>query len=291
MKKVKEVLNVLGDDIKNELEKLDNDILKTIVEIRIRCNREIEIITIHSNFFIKNFCTNQRQISSIVEKCCKYSIYSFQKDIDKGFVTLKGGHRVGVVGRFIEKEKGDYTISEISSINIRISRQVFNCANKLYELILKQKDANILLCGAPLTGKTTFLRDICRILSDIKNKKVSIIDERNEIANTFLGESQHYVGKKSDVLSYYPKKTGIITAIRTMSPQYIVCDEIGSTKEISVLSESVNTGCYIVASIHSDYCYNRKMLEYIVRENIFDYLVFLHNKPIICHIEKIVKIR
>jgi len=292
MSKIKNIMNIFDNRTKEYLNKLPEYVLDSIVEIRIRCGRSIEVITMDNCFFIDELQNvTQHFIDEFVQKCCKYSLYSFQKDINKGFITLKGGHRVGVVGRFIEKDKSVYIISNISSINIRISKEVLHCANDIYDKLLKNEDANILICGEPLTGKTTILRDMSRILSDIKNKKVSIIDERDEIANTLLGENQNYVGKKVDVLSSYPKKIGICTAIRTMSPQYIICDEIGDEAEIDTLKNTVNAGCNIVASIHSSYHNKRKILNDIIETQIFDYLVFLDSYPIIGSLYKIIKIR
>lgn len=290
MNKIKDIIGIFDENLKKQILSLDENILKNVVEIRVRSQRKLEIITDVDSLFLNSDYTTTNDINKIIEKCCKYSLYSFQKDIDKGFITLKGGHRVGVVGKFIEKENKDFTISNISSINIRISKEVLNCSSNIFNLILKNQDANILLCGPPLTGKTTILRDISRLLSDVKNKKVSIIDERDEIANSIFSENQHYVGKKVDVLSSYPKDVGIITAIRTMSPQYIICDEIGSDYEIEMLKGVMNTGCNIIATIHSGSSHKRNILHNIISENVFDYLVFLDSEPSIGTVKKIMKI-
>ncbi|MGL5972936.1 MAG: ATPase, T2SS/T4P/T4SS family [Oscillospiraceae bacterium] len=281
--KILEILRLFTYETNQKLLNINDNLFNDIVEIRVRINKEIEIITKNEDFFIEDSIISQNQLNSFIAKCCGYSVYSYEKDIENGYITLKGGHRLGLVGRYVEKEKSDYSIRDISSINIRINKEVLNSGIFIYEQILKDKDTNLLICGPPLSGKTTILRDISRLLSDFKNKKVSVIDERDEIANTVNGQQQNYVGKKTDVLSNYPKNIGLLTAIRTMSPDYIICDEIGQYDDIESLKYCTNCGSNIICTIHSgndDMKDLRSAIKKCIENKIFTYLVFLDNKNI-----------
>ena len=164
-------------------------------------------------------------------------------------MTIRGGHRAGICGTAVYKDHALTNIRDVSSVNIRVARQVDGAADQL----LKNLGTNfkgLLLCGAPACGKTTVLRDLARQLTDNSQKKVCVIDERGELAGTYAGVCQNNLGQ-SDILNGYTKGEGIMQALRCLSPDVIICDEAGGREDVQAIAQGVNAGVSIVASIHA----------------------------------------
>lgn len=189
-----------------------------------------------------------REIKNAFSRICEYSVYKYQSEINNGFITVNGGHRIGVCGTAVIGDGRVKAVSDISSLNIRIAHEFIGCSNELLERA--GADKGILICGMPSSGKTTLLRDIGRTLSVCCLKKVSIADERGEIAARSTGEYCFDTGL-CDVYSGYPKSKAIIDAIRTMSPDFIICDELTGSDTESVL-HTLNYGVKLIASVHCD---------------------------------------
>lgn len=259
-----DIVKNLGSRLRPILLNIDDKIKKSICEICLRINQSIIIYTFDESFFVnengslskndgKSFIVSQNDMLETLKILCNFSIYSYQNQIKEGFITLKGGHRVGLSGTAIISDGKIINISDISSINLRVSKEIDGCSSKIFEKF----GINIggtLIVGPPSSGKTTILRDISKILSntfeDNKLIKVSIIDERREIAAIYQGVPQRDVGY-SDVLSGFPKAEGIIIALRTMSPKIIVCDEIGNNEDVEFMKKILNCGVDIIASVHA----------------------------------------
>lgn len=239
-----DLINIFPERLKNFLYELPGEIKASALEIRV--NKKIRI------FYKKSFISldvevSVEDISEIFKKLCNYSVYSFQEQLKNGFVTFLGGHRVGIASSAV-LENGEITgIKEISSLNLRIAREFKNCSKNIYEII-KESSKGVLIIGPPLSGKTTILRDLARLFSS--ENKVTIVDERFEIAACSEGKAQMDVGS-SDVLSGFPKPEGILRAVRCLSPNVIICDEIGTFKEAKAIKETLNSGVKIIASIHA----------------------------------------
>lgn len=217
-------------------------------------------------------------IADTFHNICNYSVYAKQNEIVNGFVTMTGGHRAGICGTAINDSGQITNVRDISSINIRIAREHKGCAEKL---IKKVGDVNggLLICGAPCSGKTTVLRDLARILSS-DNKNVSLIDERGELAGTCSGVFQKDIGM-CDVFDCYRKSTGIMQAIRSMAPDVVVCDEIGSQDDINAITHSVNCGVTMVATVHAagkSELRQRESIKKIVQTGAFKKIVFLSSR-------------
>ena len=293
----------LSDEIINSLslnlrEKIRNIKGENIEEIRLRINKPLIINGNQRDYFYneknKNLDMNmnnayvvtKEDIEQTFQIICKYSIHSFMDDIKKGFITLRGGHRVGIVGKAIVEEGKVENIKHISSLNIRISKEVKNCSDKVMNHIIKSPKTinNTIIISPPQCGKTTLLRDIVRNLSNgsdkfnFKGVKVALIDERNEIAGSYLGIPQMDVGIRTDIIETCPKDMGIIMVLRSMSPNVIVTDEIGTEKDIKALYTALNGGVGLITTVHGDSIEdirNRKELRNLLDEELFKRVILL----------------
>ena len=239
-----DLINIFPEKLKKFLYELPAEIKASALEIRV--NKKIRIFY-EKSFILLEPEVSAEDISEIFKKLCNYSVYSFQEQLKNGFVTFSGGHRVGVASSAV-LQNGEITgIKEISSLNLRIAREFKNCSKNIYEII-KESSKGALIVGPPLSGKTTILRDLARLFSS--ENKVTIVDERFEIAACSEGTAQMDVGS-SDVLSGFPKPEGILRAVRCLSPNVIICDEIGTFKEAKAINETLNSGVKIISSIHA----------------------------------------
>ncbi|MGN0638694.1 MAG: stage III sporulation protein AA [Huintestinicola sp.] len=183
------------------------------------------------------------------EAVCRYSVHSCQSQINSGFVTVAGGHRAGFGGTAVYSPSGKIeNLKYINGINFRIAGEVRGAADEIVLTAMQNGLKSVLIFGAPCSGKTTILRDLCRQVGD--RYPVSLVDERYEIASVSGGNANNHVGANTDVFSGFSKTDGILTAIRVMSPRMIVCDEIGSDSDISALRQAWISGVKIAASTH-----------------------------------------
>lgn len=293
-KKIKEILEFLPTGMKHVVYQQPAALLLHATELRFRIGQPVQIITPTQRTFIKEHTVTYHELKELFENMCSFSVYAHESDIENGFITLTGGHRAGIVGTAVIKDNKT-TVRNISSINIRISREHTNCAYSLYEQLFYEEVENTLLVGAPLSGKTTLIRDLTRLLCNQNQLKVSLIDERDEIANVHYGKAQNDVGQSCDVLTGYPKKLGILTAIRTMSPEVIVCDELGDKEDMHALEFCVNAGAKIIATIHGEFNpkskqYSRKAVMDFIQSGIFANVVFLKGKGQMGKIDRIVRV-
>ena len=185
---------------------------------------------------------------------CGNSVYSHEAELRGGYVTLRGGHRAGICGTAVFQNGEVSGIRDVSSVNIRVAREIPGCADAVLSRLGGLLGGGLLLAGPPSSGKTTILRDLARQLASGAGRKickVAVVDERGEIAGTCRGVPQNDVGLCCDVLDGCPKAQGILTAVRTLSPQYVVCDEIGTEEEVRAVEQSLNAGVCVIASIHA----------------------------------------
>lgn len=280
-----EILRILPIDISNEVkEYLKSEYLQ---EIRIKANKPL-IINLSSKEVILRKIATISDIKQILVKISNYSLYAYEEELRQGYITIKGGHRVGIAGECVIDQGEVRTIRNISSINIRICREVKGCSNEIMKYIVSNdKVYNTLIISPPKCGKTTILRDIARNISNgmplnnLKGKKVSIIDERSEIASCFNGIPQLDIGIRSDILDNCLKKDGMIMAIRSLSPEVLVCDEIGTKEEIESLNMAFNSGVNIIITIHGyniEDIYKRMVFNGLLENSILDRIVVLSNR-------------
>lgn len=197
-----------------------------------------------------NSAVTAEQIEDVFMHLCGHSVYSHTYELSRGFLTVKGGHRAGFGGRAVYDGDKLIGIREISSINVRIAREVVGCSKTLVDLAFDKGLCGLLVAGIPSSGKTTQLRDIARWISE-SGKRVTVCDERGEIAAVHNCVSPFRLGNCCDILTGFPKAEAIFRAVRCLNPCAVVCDELGGNDEVLALCEAVNTGVKIIASVHA----------------------------------------
>ncbi|WP_024615029.1 stage III sporulation protein AA [Clostridium sp. Ade.TY] len=269
-----------------------------IQEIRVKINKPIIIYTSKGEV-ISSIDINREEFNFIIKRIANYSIYAYEEELRQGFITLKGGHRVGLAGECVMENNKVKTIKNISSINIRISREVIGCSKELSKFVIENnKVKNTLIISPPKCGKTTILRDLTRLISTgdfkINGKKVVVIDERSEIGGSYLGIPQMNLGIRTDILDNCLKKEGMLMAIRSLSPEVLICDEIGTEDDVKALNTAFNSGVNIIVTVHGNNLEDIKSRN--VFKNLFDNAIIeraivLSNKRGVCTIENIYSIK
>lgn len=262
-----------------------------INEIRLRTGNNI-ILKFCGKEIITKYVVAKEEILNILLGISKNSIYSIQNDINNGFLTIKGGHRVGVTGEVVLEDGKIKNIKNISSMNIRIAREIKGAANKLIGYIVNGNNiSNTLIVSPPGCGKTTILRDLIRQISNM-GKNISLIDERGELASMYEGKAMLDIGSRTDVMSFCPKHLGITLVTRSMGPDIIATDEIGSMLDVDAIKNATLTGVNLLLTMHgrdlNDLKRNKEMTE-IIAEGYFDVIVFLSSRYGAGTIEKIMK--
>ena len=275
-----EILNYLSSGISNQLKvpKIQNN-YDRLEEIRLRANKNI-MLKFTNEEIILDYKVTTKDLLETLEKITENSIYTYENQISSGFITLHGGHRVGIVGNAVAGENKMINISYISGMNFRIAREIKGCGNFLIkELYNHGEFQNTLIVGAPGTGKTTLLRDLIRQASNGNNYNnglnIGVVDERNEIASMYKGIEQTDLGLRTDVISNIPKTLGIRLLIRSMAPQVIAVDEIGGKDDAQIIYYAMCSGTKGLFTAHgnsfNDIKLNpeiRQLLEYQLLEKI-----------------------
>lgn len=296
-----DILYIFPDKIKNALFDVSATVKNSTYEIRLRLNKPIVLFGDKGCNFVKNDSTvsgidtrysvtvSKEDMQQIVSSICEYSVYSHQNDIAQGFVTFGSGHRAGFCGTAIQNNGVITALRDIDSVNIRISRTFDDAANELLDIISKKSSFNgIIVAGAPCTGKTTVLKSFASKVSSSYGfgyMKTVLIDERCE-----MGVNS---GINCDVLRGFPKSDGIMHAIRVLSPEIIICDEVTSTQEADTIIKGCYSGVKFVASVHigaHEDIFLRAVSKKLADSGFFDYVVFLGIGESPGKIEKISKL-
>ncbi len=207
---------------------------------------------------VKRACVvSHDDIAGTLELISESSIYAFEDELKNGYITLRGGHRVGLAGRAVVEGGGIKTLRDITCLNVRITREIKGVSNKVISYIYKPSNGvyNTMILSPPMAGKTTLLRDIVRNLSNGSRGrpglKVGVVDERSEIAGCYNGLPQNDVGIRTDVLDCCPKDLGMLMLIRSMSPEVICTDELGRKSDADAILEACNAGVSVITTVHA----------------------------------------
>lgn len=247
--KIGYALELLSGEPLEELKSMNESVLSRVDEIRLRAKRRVSLSVGKEDILLKANAGTE-DIEHCFKTAFSYSMHSYSKELSQGYITTRGGNRVGICGTAVfgaDKDSVE-SVKYISSLNIRIAREVNGCADGIFSECFSDGLCGLLIVGPPASGKTTVLRELSRLLGN--TYKISLIDELNEISASYRGFSQNDVGILTDVFVGYPKHVGISTAVRVMSPRGMIVDEIGSEQDGKALEYALYSGIKLITAVH-----------------------------------------
>jgi stage III sporulation protein AA len=302
-----ELLKIFSLKLRTILGKLTIDFDK-LQEIRLRMNAPLLVIYSNKEAFItedakmtdnpsRAVLITKNEIRETMEYISNYSLYAFEEEIKQGFITINGGHRIGIAGKIIIEDDIIKGMKHISFINIRLAHQIKGCADQVLPFLMNKQVNGIyhtLIISPPRCGKTTLLRDMIRQLSDgtsnLPGMSIGVVDERSEIGACYMGTPQNELGIRTDILDCCPKAKGMMMLIRSMSPQIIAVDELGSKEELDAIDYVIGCGCKLIATVHGSSIEDIKSkptLSDLVKKKLFERYIILSNVTGIGHLEEI----
>lgn len=282
---LKSTLEYLPAAVRRSLQRIPDSRLARVQEIRLRSSRPVGIAESGREQFLTANGTLTLQpeaaltvsaddIARSFQAVVSYSVYSHEQDTAEGYVTIRGGCRVGICGSAVRQGGRVQSVRNISGLNFRIAGEYLGTAASVMRQV--GQGSSLLVAGEVGSGKTTFLRDICRMLGN--SYRTALIDERGELAAVLRGVPQNDVGLMTDVLDGYPRAAGIRTALRVLTPDYIVCDEIGTLEDAEAILQASGCGVRFAASAHAgsiDDLKHRTVLQPLLEADVFRYAVLL----------------
>ena len=294
-----QVLHVCPPDIRGRLEGIDPIYLRRIEEVRLRLGQPVQITGFGFDRFLgltedvtsnpnMGLIVTEEHLARVIQAVTQASLYAVEDDLRKGFITMQGGHRVGVAGRAVLGAGGEIrSVRSINAVNIRVARERLGCAALLSRYAFDRdslRPLSMLLISPPQCGKTTLLRDLARLWSSggiapgVPAAKVTIVDERSELAGSVDGRSQFDIGPRTDLLDGCPKAEGMRIAIRSLSPLVIVTDEIGREDDVKAVLDATHAGVAVVTSVHAasvEQWRQRPAMEGLYRSKAFERYVLI----------------
>lgn len=258
-------------------------------EIRLRQGEPMELITSHGAYFLdqggicckdktRGHVVTEKELRQTMELASNYSLYAVEEELRQGYITVRGGHRIGVAGQIVLEKTKVKNIRHITFLNIRLAHQVLGCAATLLPWVMDEEQVrNTLILSAPGGGKTTLLRDLIRQVSEA-GLRVGVVDERSEIGASYKGKPQNDLGCRTDVLDGCPKQKGMMMLVRSMSPQVIAVDEIGSQGDVEAVEYVMSCGVRLFATVHGasmDEVKRKPLLGRLVQQKRFERYVLL----------------
>lgn len=239
-----------------EQEKLNFD---EIQEIRLRIGQPLIVMNNGGEYIVKKYHdrVSREEIRELLEYVSNYSLYAYEHELKQGFLTIEGGHRVGLAGQVIVEGGTIKNLKYISSVNIRVSHEIPGCADRVFSYLTEAEEiCHTLIISPPGCGKTTLLRDMIRQISDgnrwVRGCAVGVVDERSELGGCYMGVPQNHLGMRTDILDGCPKAEGMMMLIRSMSPKVLAVDEIGTEKDVQAVEYAMHCGCRLIATVHGN---------------------------------------
>ncbi|MFC7320848.1 stage III sporulation protein AA [Halobacillus campisalis] len=256
----------------------------TVQEIRLRVNRCLEVTDTNGVSYVTDQVAGRQDLSYVLNQVSQFSVYKFKEEMKEGFITIEGGHRIGLAGKTNIHERSVEVLKDITFMNIRVARSSIDSGRKVLPYLLNEgKWLNTLIIGPPHSGKTTVLRNLAKwIGSGTEFKpasKVALVDERSEIAACKDGVPQLEVGERTDVMDGCPKAVGMMMMIRSMSPEVIIVDEIGGTEDALAIKEAIYTGVQVICSVHGNNQISvarRQDVQELIENQAFDRFIILN---------------
>lgn len=302
----------LGERLAQIILQIPETIFRDLEEIRLRVNRPLLLLGNHKEVFLdskgravlpeQGYRVSQEDIFQALERMTQSSLYAAEEEMKQGFITLPGGHRVGLTGEAIMKNGEIQTLKHISALNIRLAKAIQGKAELILPKLLTKEGSlhHTLILSPPRAGKTTLLRDLIRTLSDgnptfdLKGQTVGVVDERRELAGMWQGVPAYNLGCRTDILDGCPKRMGISMLIRSMAPQVVAMDELGHPEDVEAVLDALRTGVKILSTAHAsnlEEALRRPTLKDLFEIGVFEKVVVLSRRHGPGTVEEIISVR
>lgn len=283
------IINLLPGSIRKIVKRQISD-MGNLQEIRLRAGKPLIFMYRGEELLPEKergaYIVSKEEIDELLEYVSNYSLYAFEEEMKQGFITIGGGHRVGMAGQAIIEKGRVKNLRYITSVNIRMSHEIPGCGDRIFPYVTQfQRPLHTLLVSPPGCGKTTLLRDMIRQISDgnsfTKAMTVGVVDERSEIAGCYHGIPQNDLGIRTDVMDACPKAEGMLMMIRSMRPQVLAVDEIGEAEDVQAVSYAMHCGLRMLATAHGESVEELKrkpVFSRMIEEKRFERYVLLKNR-------------